>query len=197
MISTKTTLIAAGLLALAAGAAPANAAVVEQSVHLRSGPGTRYAVITTMPSGVDIEAWNCNGAWCQVSYAGRTGYASQRYLNIATAEGVQPGFNQFAYAPNYRTTYASTTYAAAPAVTYEAPPPAPAYAYAPGSWGYGYGYAPGFRSVAFAPGYETYAAAYEPAYVAPPAYVEPAYAWGPPVLPNPLAFPLFPWNWGW
>lgn len=127
----KSTMIAAGLLALSGGAAMANPAVVERDLHLRAGPGANYAIVSVMPQGTDVQAWNCDGGWCRVSYNGRMGFASQRYLDIGYASMARPAYRSYAYAG----------------------PPAPAYR----------------------------AYAYEPAY-AP--------------LPNPLDFPLLPWNWG-
>jgi uncharacterized protein YraI len=130
----KNTMIAAGLLALTTGVASANPAVVQQDLHMRAGPGPQYGMVTVMPQGADVRAWNCDGAWCRVSYNGRSGFASERYLDIGQARVIEPEFR-------------------------------------------GYAYAPGYRDYAYAPGYRNYA------------YYEPA------PLPNPLDFPLLPWNW--
>jgi uncharacterized protein YraI len=119
-------MIAAGLLALSGGAASANPAVVAQDLHLRAGPGANYAVVSVMPQGADVQAWNCDGGWCRVSYNGETGFASRRYLDVGYARMTRPANRAYAYAPR--------------------------------------------------PAYRTYA------YAAP--------------LPNPLDFPLLPWNWG-
>jgi uncharacterized protein YraI len=48
---TKRLLLGVSLVALSAGAAVAAPAVFESGVNLRSGPGTEYAVIETMPAG--------------------------------------------------------------------------------------------------------------------------------------------------
>jgi uncharacterized protein YraI len=142
----KNTMIAAGLLALSSGVASANPAVAENELNLRAGPGPGYAVIISMPRGANARAWNCDGAWCRVSWNGHSGFASQRYLDI--------------------TRYAPTVAAAsAPAVTYAASAPAVTYT------------APGYNDYAYAPEYRNYA------------YSQPA------PLPNPLDFPLLPWNW--
>ena len=45
----KTLALAAGALMLSAGAA--SAAVVTNDLNLRSGPGTNYQVVDTMPAG--------------------------------------------------------------------------------------------------------------------------------------------------
>jgi uncharacterized protein YraI len=163
MVAFKETMIAAGLLALTASAALAAPAVAERDVNLRSGPGTSYAVVGTLPRGANIEVQDCNGAWCQVNYDGRLGYASQHYLEIANVGPAEPADSGYAYQP---------------------PPPyrdyAVAHVAAP---------APGYRDYAYAPGYRDYAA--EPGYRTYGYYDEPVVA----PLPNPLAFPLLPWNW--
>jgi uncharacterized protein YraI len=82
-------------------------------------------VVGVLPQGTDVRAWNCEGNWCRVAYAGREGFASESYLDIGHARIVRPAYRDYAYSPGYRS-----------------------YAYA-----------------------------------------EPA------PLPNPLDFPLLPWNW--
>ena len=74
----KTLLFAAGVVLLSAGAA--SAAVVTRDLNLRSGPGTRYAVIDTMPAGAHVAVLGCGGAWCRVGWRGAQGFASARYL---------------------------------------------------------------------------------------------------------------------
>jgi uncharacterized protein YraI len=69
-----------GGLLLIAGASAANAAVVSGDLNLRSGPGTGYRVIDTMPAGSYVDVLGCTGSWCQVQFAGVTGYASASYL---------------------------------------------------------------------------------------------------------------------
>jgi len=138
--------IAAALIAISAGAATAKPAEALNELNMRSGPGPQYRTIISMPRGANARVWNCDGAWCQVSWNGYSGYASERYLDITR------------YAP-------SVARASTPAVTYFAPEAAPA--------------------VSVPPGYNDYA--YAPQYRQ--SYVEPS------PLPNPLDFPLLPWNW--
>lgn len=178
--------IAAGLIAISAGAASANPAEARNELNMRTGPGPQYAIVISMPRGANARVWNCDGAWCRVSWNGHSGYSSERYLDITryaptVARGPAPAvtyaaparvtytapavvarqsYNDYAYAPEYRTRYV----APAPAVTYTAPAPAVAVA-------------PGYNDYAYAPEYRT-------------TYIEPA-----PVLPNPFDFPLLPWNW--
>lgn len=69
-----------GGLLLVAGASAANAAVVSGDLNLRSGPGTGYRVIDTMPAGSYVDVLGCTGSWCEVQFGGMTGYASASYL---------------------------------------------------------------------------------------------------------------------
>ncbi len=74
----KTLTLAAGALMLSAGIA--SAATVTNDLNLRSGPGTRYGVIDTMPAGAYVNVIGCGGSWCRVDWHGRVGYASASYL---------------------------------------------------------------------------------------------------------------------
>lgn len=75
----RTMLIAAGALGLAA--APAAAEVVTHALNLRSGPGLGHPVIAAMPAGARVDAGSCSGSWCRVTWRGRSGWASARYLS--------------------------------------------------------------------------------------------------------------------
>lgn len=49
-------------------------------VNLRSGAGTSYSVLTTIPKGTTVSAVsNSNLNWFKVSYSGKTGYISNSY----------------------------------------------------------------------------------------------------------------------
>ena len=76
-------------LLLSAGSALAVPATAETDLNVRSGPGTQFPVIGSIPDGQTVDVANCSGAWCQVSFGGGTGYASQNYLEIGGA--VAPG----------------------------------------------------------------------------------------------------------
>jgi uncharacterized protein YraI len=86
------------LVPLAAEAAPGFAT---GSVNLRSGPGTQYARITTIPAGARIDVRDC-GAWCAVSFNGVSGYVSANYVSrgVATVgpRFVRPPAPRFGYA---------------------------------------------------------------------------------------------------
>jgi uncharacterized protein YraI len=70
--------VAAGALLASAGIA--SAATVTNDLNLRSGPGTGYGVIDTMPAGAYVDVIGCSGSWCRVNWHGRVGYASASYL---------------------------------------------------------------------------------------------------------------------
>ena len=115
-------LAAASALLLSAGAASAAPAVAEAAVNLRAGPGTQYPVIGSIPSGATVDIAGCTGSWCQVDFAGETGFANRRYLAMAGEAGPAAGV---ATVPGY--VYDDT----------------PAYAY-DDSYDYGYAYGPSF-----------------------------------------------------
>ena len=51
------------------------------NLNLRSGPSTSYKVLTTIPLGTSVEmAENCDCDWIKVSYNGKIGYVSSKYL---------------------------------------------------------------------------------------------------------------------
>jgi uncharacterized protein YraI len=86
MMRSRRVLLASGVgLALSAGAAAAAPAVVRADLNMRSGPGTNYAVVETIPGGAMVEVLGCTGSWCRVTYAGETGYAGRSYLGVGRA----------------------------------------------------------------------------------------------------------------
>ena len=78
-------LAAAGSLAAAISAstiAMAEPGVATGDVNMRTGPGTGYPIITTIPAGAPIEIYGCSN-WCEVDYAGAQGYVSANYVSAA------------------------------------------------------------------------------------------------------------------
>jgi hypothetical protein len=71
--------MAAALVLAAMGSAAAAPGVATGGVNLRTGPGTGYARIATIPAGARVEVLRC-AAWCEVIHAGRRGWASARYI---------------------------------------------------------------------------------------------------------------------
>jgi uncharacterized protein YraI len=91
--------------ALLLSASTAGAAVITNDLHLRSGPGTQYRVIGTMPAGAYVDVLGCAGSWCRVGWRGRVGFVSSNYLGR--------GDGAYAYAPR----------------VYAAPPPAVSFSF--------------------------------------------------------------------
>lgn len=54
-------------------------------LNMRTGPGTGYAIILTIPNGTAVTVTGYSGTWAQVSYGGKTGYCSTTYLAAPTA----------------------------------------------------------------------------------------------------------------
>ncbi len=50
------------------------------SVNFRSGPGTSYESLGTLPAGTLVEVLAESGSWAQVRYGSQTGYVSTSYL---------------------------------------------------------------------------------------------------------------------
>ncbi|CDO47322.1 hypothetical protein AT246_04205 [Bartonella henselae] len=60
------------------------ARVASGQVVLRIGPATAYRAIAIAPTGAKVQINGClsNKAWCSLSYNGKVGWASARYLNV-------------------------------------------------------------------------------------------------------------------
>lgn len=87
-------ILTASLMMALTGTAAAAPAVVTNNLNLRSGPGTSSPVTQVMSAGQIVEAENCAGNWCQVTYGDNTGYASRSYLRLASAEGALGAYAQ-------------------------------------------------------------------------------------------------------
>lgn len=61
------------------------------SLNMRQGPSTQYSVIRAIPAGATVAVYRCTDGyvWCEVGYAGSTGWASARYLRASS-----PQYNQ-------------------------------------------------------------------------------------------------------
>ncbi len=75
-------LAVAALLAGLAFAAPAMAASARTTgdVNVRTGPGTGYARVGTLPAGTRVDLRGCEDNWCNVRGAGLGGWVSANYL---------------------------------------------------------------------------------------------------------------------
>jgi Bacterial SH3 domain len=81
----RTALFCASILALLSGELNAAPATIEHSARLRSGPGTSYRVVATLPRGAAVDLSGCRDGWCEVAARGRRGYISQGLLALGTA----------------------------------------------------------------------------------------------------------------
>ena len=56
--------------------------VTTQSVNFRSGPGTNFGSLRTIPSGTSVDIGDCDaaGSWCAVTFSGKSGFVSGQYL---------------------------------------------------------------------------------------------------------------------
>ncbi len=75
---------AAALALLLPTAVEAASGVVNGTVNLREGPGTNFAVVTTIPTGSSVEILSCEG-WCELRFGEYTGWASARYVTADSA----------------------------------------------------------------------------------------------------------------
>lgn len=127
--AARSAALAVALSVLWGAAASATPGVVTTTVNLRQGPGTTTAVIAKIPGGSAVNVANCSGEWCQVTFAGKSGYV------IATALG-QGGPPPGAPPPGY-----------VPPPVYAGPPPYPYGYYGPYYYGYGpyWGWRGGWR----------------------------------------------------
>ena len=55
-------------------------AVTTGGLRLRSGAGTKYSSICTVPAGSTVYVYGSSDGWAQAAYDGRSGYISEKYL---------------------------------------------------------------------------------------------------------------------
>ncbi len=79
MFSRSLAYLLGTVVALAAPAA-ADAAYTAASVNLRSGPGTDYGVILTLPPGAYVNVHYCQPSWCSVTASGYDGWVAASYI---------------------------------------------------------------------------------------------------------------------
>nr|AJW29902.1 SH3 type 3 domain-containing protein [Ochrobactrum sp. LM19] len=78
--------VAIGLFALTGGAYAAPA-YTTGNVNMRSGPGTGYQKLTTLPAGTGIDVRRCAANWCNVRALGVSGWISASYVQAAQSSG--------------------------------------------------------------------------------------------------------------
>lgn len=61
------------------------------NLNMRTGPGTTFAIITTIPKDSEVRVESEAGGWAKVEYGGKSGYVSTSYLTqIAAAPAPVP-----------------------------------------------------------------------------------------------------------
>jgi len=61
--------------------------ITVSDLNMRRGPGTRYGRVATIPEDSVIRIHDCAAGWCNVTWAGRTGYVSERFVEFEGARG--------------------------------------------------------------------------------------------------------------
>lgn len=56
-------------------------------LNIRSGPGTSYGILGSIPQYKEAEILSENGGWAKVKYGGVEGYSSLDYLNVKSGSG--------------------------------------------------------------------------------------------------------------
>ena len=82
--TTVVSVIFALTLAVSASAATAGGATTTTAVNFRTGAGTNYGIISTLPAGTHVVvSERSSGNWATVVYNGTVGYISSDYLKRA------------------------------------------------------------------------------------------------------------------
>jgi len=78
--------VSVATIAILAFSAAANATEIESPVNVRSGPGTGWPVVATIPAGADLQVLGCYSGWhwrwCQVQVGAVRGYVHQAALGV-------------------------------------------------------------------------------------------------------------------
>lgn len=97
---TAAVFLLSGLL-LPASALAAQA-YVTGNVNVRSGPGTGYARLATLPAGARVNIRTCRGNWCNISRARLRGWVSANYLDRIYAQRPHVVAPIIVHPPHYR-----------------------------------------------------------------------------------------------
>ena len=87
MLASKRITLAATMFLLSNGMAVAAPAYVMGDLNLRAGPTTKSRVVSVLPRGATVDAFDCGPNWCRVDFDGYSGFASLSYLDVG-APGV-------------------------------------------------------------------------------------------------------------
>ncbi len=67
----------------------ASAYTTTANLNLRKSASTSAAILVTIPSGKAVTYLGTYGSWYKVSFSGRTGYVSSKYVKVSTASTVK------------------------------------------------------------------------------------------------------------
>ncbi|MFD1251245.1 Bacterial SH3 domain protein [Devosia equisanguinis] len=81
--------VAAAAVVMFLPAAQAAPGTVTSNVNVRSGPGTNYAVVSTLRRGQQVDVQQCQTSWCYVASRDATGWVSASFL-AANGQQVNP-----------------------------------------------------------------------------------------------------------
>ena len=82
-----------------------------ENLNMRSGNSTLYGIILTIPKGSQVEVLSSLNGWDKVSYNGKTGWSSAKYLTASSAPAPSPAPTPApAPAPVSSVTFKTTTH---------------------------------------------------------------------------------------
>lgn len=79
----------------ASGSGATHTVTAKSGLNVRSGAGTGYSILGTLPYGTSVTVTGTSGGWSAIQYSGRTGYVSSNYLS-GTGGGSSSGGTQTA-----------------------------------------------------------------------------------------------------
>ncbi|WP_373598574.1 SH3 domain-containing protein [Paraclostridium bifermentans] len=68
-----------------------NKQVTGSKVNFRTGPGTNYSIITSLGRGTKVGVISESNGWSKISYNGKVGYMSSKYLGTVNSGGGDTG----------------------------------------------------------------------------------------------------------
>lgn len=72
-----------GVLTCWAAGAAAKPAYVLSTVNLRAAPGTTNEIVAKIPGGSLVDAGDCTGGWCAVTWQDKRGFTIQTSLDLS------------------------------------------------------------------------------------------------------------------
>lgn len=73
------------------GSTATHTVTAKSGLNVRSGPGTGYSILGTLPYGTSVTVTGNSGGWSIIQYSGKTGYVSSNYLSSGGGGGSSGG----------------------------------------------------------------------------------------------------------